>query len=309
MPWAGGPTGSPSLSTAEPVHGQRDVVVVERPENHHQVTLISAHLERGDSQPGQRDEALGCPPVERLVGTTIVVTGGAQGLGLEIARAATAEGAFAILIDIDADALASARAELGPGCCTTFVCDIRDAAAVATTLCAVKELRPSGVRALVNNAGVFTNDAIEATRPDRGALAFEVNVHGTMNVTNTALELDLLDPASGQILFINSSAGDPLAAGTSAGERTYAATKGALTTFAKAITGACRDKAIRVTTVYPGGMDTNLYENAGMAPEASHGQPWMMPPQRVAAAVAFVLSVPADTSVSRLTIGPNLPRP
>jgi NADP-dependent 3-hydroxy acid dehydrogenase YdfG len=165
------------------------------------------------------------------------------------------------------------------------------------------------VRALVNNAGVFTNDAIGATRPERGLLAFEVNVHGTMNVTNAALALDLLDPDAGQIIFINSSAGDPLATSMGAGERTYAATKGALTSFAKSITGACRGTAIRVTTFYPGGMDTNLYENAGMAPDASHGQAWMMSPSRVAAAVAFVLSVPADTTISRITMGPNLSRP
>src|SRR5580765_754996 len=154
---------------------------------------------------------------------TIVVTGGAQGLGLEIARAGTDEGAFAILIDINADALADAQAELGPASCATFACDIRDAAAVTATLKAIKGLHPNGVRALVNNAGVFTNDAIEAARPERAMLAFEVNVHGTMNVTNAALELDLLDPDCGQIIFINSSAGDPLATAMGASERTYAA--------------------------------------------------------------------------------------
>lgn len=43
-----------------------------------------------------------------------------------------------------------------------------------------------------------------------------------------------------------------------------------------------------------------------MAPGASHGQAWMTPPERVAAAVAFVLSMPADTVISRVTTGPNL---
>ncbi len=238
----------------------------------------------------------------------IVVTGGAQGLGLDIARVTTGQGAFAILIDVNAEALAAAQAELGARSCATFVCDIRDAEAVRTTLRTIKQEHPEGVRALVNNAGVFTNDAIESARPDRGRLAFEVNVHGTMNVTNAALDVDLLDPQAGQIIFINSSAGDPLGTGTGASERTYAASKGALTSFAKAIAGACQKTGLRVTTFYPGGMDTNLYENAGMASEVSHGQSWMMPPRRVASAVAFVLSVPADTVVSRVTLGPNLAR-
>jgi len=73
------------------------------------------------------------------------------------------------------------------------------------------------------------------------------------------------------------------------------------------IAGACAKRGrIRVTTLYPGGMDTDLYANAGTAPEVSHGQEWMMPPERVAAAVAFVLRLLEDTVVSRLTIGPNL---
>jgi NADP-dependent 3-hydroxy acid dehydrogenase YdfG len=244
--------------------------------------------------------------MDRLQGMPVVVTGGAQGLGLEIARAAVAEGATAILLDIDAAALAAAQAELGAGSCGTFVCDIRDGEAVGATLKAIRAAHPAGVRALVNNAGVFTNDAVEATDPDRAMLAFQVNVHGTMNVTNAAIDLGLLDPVAGQIIVINSSAGDPLATSTGASERAYAATKGALTAYAKAVTGALKSTRIRVTTFYPGGMDTNLYANAGMSAEVSHGQAWMMPPARVAATVAFVLAMPADTTISRIAMGPNL---
>ena len=248
------------------------------------------------------------PTVDSIRDATVIVTGGAQGLGLEIARAVAREGAPAVLLDVDVEALGAAGAELGPSC-TTLVCDIRDAAAVDEALRAVREQWPGGVRALVNNAGVFTNDAVEAERPDRAALAIAVNVQGTMTVTNAVLDQELLDPGTGQIVFVNSSAGDPLGTGTGASERHYAASKGALTAYAKAITGVCaRTGGIRVTTVYPGGMDTNLYENAGMAPEASHGQAWMMPPGRVAAAVVFVLSMPPDTVVSRITMGPHLTR-
>lgn len=248
------------------------------------------------------------PTVDSIRDSTVVVTGGAQGLGLEIARAVTGAGAHVVLLDVDVAALAAAGAELG-SCCTALTCDIRDSAAVDAALRTVGDQRPGGVRALVNNAGIFTNDAIEAECPDRAALAFAVNVQGTMTVTNAVLEQELLDPGTGQIVFVNSSAGDPLGTGTGASERHYAASKGALTAYAKAIAGVCaRTGGIRVTTLYPGGMDTNLYENAGMAPEASHGQSWMMPPARVAAAVAFVLSMPADTVVSRITLGPNLTR-
>lgn len=240
-----------------------------------------------------------------LAAKQVVVTGGAQGLGLQIARACLARGAALTLLDVDAQALERAQAELGGGC-ATHVCDIADLAQVRATLAAVAAAHPGGVDALVNNAGVFTSNILERANPARAALAVHVNVVGTMNVTNTALDTGLLRPDGGQVVFVNSSAGDPLSTGTGKSERTYAATKGALTAYAKAVEGACAGTRLRVTTVFPGGMDTNLYANAGMDAQVSHGQPWMMPPARVAEAVVFVLSLPADTVVSRIALGPNL---
>lgn len=244
--------------------------------------------------------------MKSLAPKRVIITGGAQGLGYEIAATCVARGASVILLDIDDVALKHARNTLEPGSCTTFACDISDLDQVETVLAAIKAGNPGGVDALVNNAGVFTNNTIERARRGRAALAVSVNIVGTMNVTNAALDLGVLRSDSGQLLFINSSAGDPLATSTGKSERTYAATKGALTAYAKAIDGACVGTPLRVTTIYPGGMDTNLYANAGMAPEASHGQSWMMPPARVADTVAFVLAMPIDTNVSRIAIGPNL---
>jgi Short-chain alcohol dehydrogenase of unknown specificity len=180
--------------------------------------------------------------VDDIRGAAVVVTGGAQGLGLEIARTVTGEGAHAVLLDVDEAALAAAGTAFGRSC-TTHVCDIRDAAAVDAVLAAVQDRWPAGVRALVNNAGVFTDDAIEVVQPGRAELAVAVNVHGTMTVTNAVLDRGLLDPRSGQIVFVNSSAGDPPGSGTGASERHYAVSKGALTAYARVIAGPARSAA------------------------------------------------------------------
>lgn len=239
-----------------------------------------------------------------LMSRRVVITGGGQGLGLEIARGCVRRGASAILIDIDAVALRHARRELGEQHCAVFVCDITDRGQVAATLTTIGN--SGGISALVNNAGVFTNDAIEAADPGRASLAIAVNVNGTINITDAVLEQGLLCRETGQIIFINSSAGDPLHTGTGARERVYAATKGALTGYSKAIEGAAKGTPLRVTTIFPGGMDTNLYVNAGMSAEDGHNKPWLIPPSRVAEAVTFVLELPVDTNISRLAIGPNL---
>ncbi|MFI7003386.1 SDR family oxidoreductase [Nocardia sp. NPDC050175] len=241
-----------------------------------------------------------------LLARRIVITGGGQGLGLEIARCCVRRGASAILIDIDAAALRAARRELGEQHCATFVCDIADRGQVAATMVAIAAGNSGGISALVNNAGVFTNDAIEAADPGRASLAIAVNINGTINITDAALAHNLLCRETGQIIFINSSAGDPLHTGTGASERVYAATKGALTGYSKAIEGVAKGTPLRVTTIFPGGMDTNLYVNAGMSVADGHNKPWLIPPSRVAEAVTFVLELPVDTTISRLAIGPNL---
>ena len=244
--------------------------------------------------------------MEALEPRTIIITGGGQGLGFEIAKRVVERGAHAILLDVDDIALKRAQKEIGTDRCDAVVCDISDPVQVESAFAAIAVTNPGGVDALVNNAGVFTSNAMEQADRGRAARAIDVNIIGTMNVTNLALDRLALRADSGQIVFINSSAGDPLSTGTGKSERTYAATKGALTAYAKAIEGACAGSPIRVTTIYPGGMDTNLYVNAGMSAEAGHGQSWMMSPSRVADAVAFVLAMPVDTNISRLTIGPNL---
>ncbi|MFE9579883.1 SDR family oxidoreductase [Nocardia sp. NPDC006044] len=241
-----------------------------------------------------------------LMSRRVVITGGAQGLGLEIARSCVQRGASVILLDIDAVALRHARRELGEQQCATFVCDIADREQIAATLTMIAAGNSGGISALVNNAGVFTNDAIEAADPGRASLAIAVNVNGTINITDAVLKQGLLCRETGQIVFINSSAGDPLHTGTGARERVYAATKGALTGYSKAIEGVAKGTPLRVTTIFPGGMDTNLYVNAGMSAEDGHNKPWLIPPRRVADAVTFVLELPVDTTISRLAIGPNL---
>lgn len=242
---------------------------------------------------------------DSLASKRIVITGGGQGLGLEIARSCVRRGASVTLLDIDEPALLAAQHELGARC-EHLVCDITDAEQVSATVRAIAGRNRDGVAALINNAGVFTNDAIQQSDPGRASLAVSVNIVGTLNITDAVLEHGVLDRESGQLIFINSSAGDPLHTGTGARERTYAATKGALTAYAKALEGRYKGTPLRVTTLFPGGMDTNLYVNAGMSAEDGHNKPWLLPPCRVAETVAFVLELPVDTNISRLSIGPNL---
>ena len=93
--------------------------------------------------------------METLDGKVAVITGGASGIGLAVARAAAGAGMKVVLADIEPKALARAEAELaGTGAAvTSLVTDVSDGAAVADLR--VHALETFGVVHLVhNNAGV-----------------------------------------------------------------------------------------------------------------------------------------------------------
>ena len=105
---------------------------------------------------------------DRFQGRTAVVTGGASGLGLDVARRIIAEGGQAILWDFDADALHRAQAETGA--LAAVHVDIASwpavEAAAAETLAA-----SSAIDILVNSAGItFVSRVIWSNFADADAL-------------------------------------------------------------------------------------------------------------------------------------------
>lgn len=86
-----------------------------------------------------------------LVGQRVVVTAGANGIGLAIARQLHAQGAKLAICDIDAKALEHASAELGD--CLARITDVSDEAAVEAFFQEAKS-DLGGLDALINNAGI-----------------------------------------------------------------------------------------------------------------------------------------------------------
>lgn len=236
----------------------------------------------------------------KLDGKSIVVTGGAQGLGLAIAKAVVRAGATVSLLDIDQDRLAKASTELDDNKCRTFVCDIRDLDVIRATVPRILEWQPQ-IDVLVNNAGVWTDNEIEANDPDRRKLAFDTNAVGHIQMTNELLPI-LKEQQSGHIFNVISTGGDALTpSGDNRAWQTYGATKWAMTGFTKALRESLVGSGIKVSGFFPGGIDTNFYENAGW-PSGAHEQPWMMNADDVADVVLFALTRPHNVLVESLTL-------
>jgi NAD(P)-dependent dehydrogenase (short-subunit alcohol dehydrogenase family) len=134
----------------------------------------------------------------------VLITAGAAGIGLEIAKAFAASGAKVFVCDIDADALKIFEQSIH-GAVTT-VCDIsnRNDTEKMVAFCAESL---GGIDVLVNNAGIAGPTApVEDMNPDEWEKVMQVNLNGTFNVTRLAIPHLKKSPA-GVIITMSSMAG------------------------------------------------------------------------------------------------------
>ncbi|MER7576725.1 SDR family NAD(P)-dependent oxidoreductase [Streptomyces sp. NPDC126514] len=125
--------------------------------------------------------------VFELAGRTAFITGGAQGIGLGLARALAKEGVRLALADIDTDALAAAGTELSALTgVATFTLDVTDRAAYARVADEAEE-RLGPVTLLCNNAGVGGSYPVTAMSYELWDLFLGVNVGGVVNGLQTFL--------------------------------------------------------------------------------------------------------------------------
>jgi NAD(P)-dependent dehydrogenase (short-subunit alcohol dehydrogenase family) len=188
-------------------------------------------------------------------GLRFVVSGGASGIGLSVARLAVERGARVALLDRDAAGLATACAALGDSA-LPLVCDVADAQAVQAAVdTAARWL--GGVDALVNSAGIDSLKPLEQTDDAEWARMLAVNLTGPMLLCRAAMP-HLRAAGGGSIVNISSGAGlRPLPNRTA-----YCATKAAVIMFGKALSIEAAADGIRVNAVCPGAIDTPLFRTS-----------------------------------------------
>lgn len=190
-------------------------------------------------------------------GAVVLITGGAAGIGLEIARAVHARGARALIWDIDAARLAAAADEL-PGSSTALV-DVSDPKAVARAI--DQGPRPTH---LVNNAGILGPEmALDAAQAPAIDAVLAVNLRGAFLTVSAFLNARAAHQTAA-IVNMSSIAG---LNGGAPGRAVYAATKGAMLALTQAM---ARDLApdLRVNALAPGIIDTEM-QNAIFADRAA----------------------------------------
>ncbi|TDC55616.1 SDR family NAD(P)-dependent oxidoreductase [Actinomadura sp. KC345] len=193
--------------------------------------------------------------MERLDGTTALITGGAQGIGLAIARALAQQGGRLALADRDGDALRSAADELSPLTqVETFHLDVRDRAAFAQVADEVED-RLGPVDVLCNNAGIAFPETVDEMTYELWDLALDINLGGVVNGIQTFLPRMLERGAPGHIVNTASAAGLVAATGYM-----YTASKFAVVGLSESLRNQLETGGhpIGVTVLCPGGVATNI---------------------------------------------------
>ena len=188
-----------------------------------------------------------------LSGKVIVLTGGADGIGLECAIAYVREGAVVAVLDCDGEKSAQAAADLGSNCMAVQA-DVGEGPAVEAALQSVLA-RYGKLDAVHNNAGIASpSKPLDQTTEHEWDELMRVNVKSVLWTTRFAL--DALAAAKGSILNTASMVGligqDNHAA--------YVASKGALIALTKAMALDYAPKGIRVNAICPAGVRTPMLE-------------------------------------------------
>ncbi len=183
-----------------------------------------------------------------------VVTGGAQGIGREIALLFAREGADVALIDRDAEALEKTRVEV-EGLGRRALALAADVSSAGETREAVNKIIDSMGRIdiLANNAGVTRDGFLLRMSEADWDTVLAVNLKGAFNMTRAAAK-PMLKQRAGRIINIASVIGLV----GNAGQANYAASKAGIIGFTKSAAKELASRGITANAIAPGFIETRM---------------------------------------------------
>ncbi len=183
-----------------------------------------------------------------------VVTGGASGIGLGVARGFVADGYDVAILDLDRAGLDAAADELraAGGTVAAVEVDVTDRPAVATAFDRVRdELGP--VTILVTSAGIEAFDPLLEITPERWDRVLAVNLTGTFACVQAAVP-DMLAAGWGRIVTISSQSAQSGAPNMAH----YSASKGGVIALTKSLAVDLARQGVTVNTIAPSVVDTPM---------------------------------------------------
>jgi len=240
--------------------------------------------------------------MNNLENKIIVITGASQGLGKALSIEIGKLGGKVIMIARTKKLLNEIKNNIieNGGEAEYFICDVTEFKQVKKTTEKIIE-KFGNIDILVNGAGIWTSDEFEESNPELIEKAFKVNSIGPIYMTKSVL-LGMKKNNSGHILNVISKAG--LDIDENGDWPTYTATKWALTGYTKALRYQLKETKIKVSAIYPGGFESNIFETAGE--EEAHNQPWMMKTSEVVETILYILNQPEELFIGSIELSKKI---
>jgi NAD(P)-dependent dehydrogenase (short-subunit alcohol dehydrogenase family) len=214
---------------------------------------------------------------------TVIVTGGASGLGAAVAEAVRAAGGTPVVLDVNppGDGLAFERVDLA---------DTRGAEAAVARVAE----EHGDLRGVVTAAGIDACGRLEEVDPGAWDRVVAVNLLGTAAVVRASLPH--LERTGGRVVTVASTLGLKAVSDATA----YCASKFGVVGFTRALAVETAGR-VGVTLLVPGGMRTAFFdgrtEQYRPGPDAK-----LAPPEEIAAGVVFALSRPPEVELRELVM-------
>jgi 3-oxoacyl-[acyl-carrier protein] reductase len=229
------------------------------------------------------------PQAQELDGASALVTGGTRGIGRAIVAALAQRGAKVTFTGSNAAAAEEARAASGAPDRVRFVAaDVADPAQCEQAVEAAV-LHGGGLDILVNNAGITRDGLLMRMSDEDWAKVIAVNLTGAFSMTRAATR-KLMKSKRGRIVNVTSVVGLM----GNAGQANYAASKGGIVAFTKAVAKELAGRGVTVNAVAPGYITTDM--TAALPASAAEQLKQHIPlgrlgaPEDVAEVVAFLAS-------------------
>ncbi len=184
-----------------------------------------------------------------------LVTGGASGIGLAVAKRFLAEGAQVVIADLNDKEATVAVAQLGSKCGKTIgdVSKLADAERMVNE--AVAQM--GGLDILINNAGIETMGSVTTAQDDEWERQININLNGVYRMSRFAVP-KMIESGGGTIVNMSSVGGLVAVKEFSA----YGASKAAVIQLTRSMAADYAENNIRVNAVCPGAADTPLLQRS-----------------------------------------------
>lgn len=243
---------------------------------------------------------------QAIANKVVIITGASGGLGEAIARHLAAQGAKVVLGARRVERLEKLVGEIraAGGEALAVATDVTRRADLES-LVQQAEAQFDRVDVLVNNAGVMPMSAMAKCMVDEWDRTIDVNLKGVLYGIAAVLP-GMQARQSGHIINLSSVAGLRVSSGVGT---VYSATKFAVKAISEGLRAEMLGDNIRVTTLYPGAIESDLKDGSS-DPEAAKAiqsfyAAFQIPADSIARAVAFAIEQPDDVSINEITVRPT----